>query len=183
MTAEQQQTIHNPDIQNSAQVSSQFLFSSSVPASDNNNNDNLKRSSSKSRLGADEIDDKSLTGASGCYEGEMERFFQSEVRPVYFGNNKTLQIIGVINSLISMCRWKEWCLFIAKNYSNSRFISKSLWCPRLHAIRHPNPSKPLRTSPARPPQTPHRLGIGFGGVLLGRPNRRGMDAELLVFGV
>lgn len=72
------------EIQASAYVSSQSLLSTSIPSSPNsapNNNQVGSRRSSKSRLNGEQI-------IEGHYEGNMERFFQSEVRPVYFGNNQ-----------------------------------------------------------------------------------------------
>ena len=73
----------NSEIQSSAQVNPQFLLLASVPSSPAYENNCAKRSMSRSRLGTDDNVDE----VSGHYEGEMERFFQSEVRPVYFGNN------------------------------------------------------------------------------------------------
>jgi hypothetical protein len=73
----------NNEIQASTYVSSQSLFSNSIPSSPNNSTSNFNqlgsRKSSKSKIGETAI-------VEGHYEGNMERFFQSEVRPVYFGN-------------------------------------------------------------------------------------------------
>jgi hypothetical protein len=73
----------NNEIQASTYVSSQSLFSNSIPSSPNNSTSNFNqlgsRKSSKSEIGETAI-------VEGHYEGNMERFFQSEVRPVYFGN-------------------------------------------------------------------------------------------------
>lgn len=71
------------EIQASAYVSDQNLLSASIPSSPNPANANQfgSRRSSKSRLNGEQtIEDH--------YEGNMERFFQSEVRPVYFGNEQ-----------------------------------------------------------------------------------------------
>ena len=82
-----------------------------------------------------------------------------------------------------MCRWKEWCLFLLKNYSNSRFISKSLVS-----------SFTCNTTPESLKTCPNTTRIGLLKLLtalesaflwrtVGRPNRRGLDAELLVLGI
>lgn len=76
--------INNEEIQASAYVNSQSLFSNSIPSSPNNSasasnfNQLGSRKSSKSKIGETAV-------VEGHYEGNMERFFQSEVRPVYFG--------------------------------------------------------------------------------------------------
>ena len=90
-------------IQSSAYVSSQILHSESIPSvqyddddvSDSNNKSNSKdnvtntfnnsRRYGKSRLNAGEEDDS----AAAHYSGTMERFFQSEVRAVFFGTTTT----------------------------------------------------------------------------------------------
>lgn len=72
------------EIQATAYVNSQSLFSNSIPSSPNNSasasnfNQLGSRKSSKSKIGETATEE-------GHYEGIMERFFQSEVRPVYFG--------------------------------------------------------------------------------------------------
>ena len=107
MTEQQQQTtaiFDNstiPEIQSSSQVNPQFLLStSSLPSPTTIDNNNVKRTSSRSRLGTDEVGGEA-TGSGGYYAGDMERFFQSEVRPVYFGK---LNIIICIDNLL--------CLFV-----------------------------------------------------------------------
>ena len=78
-------TTNNNEIQASTYVNSQSLFSNSIPSSPNNSTSNFNqfgdRKSNKSRIG-----ETTATIEEGHYEGNMERFFQSEVRPVYFGN-------------------------------------------------------------------------------------------------
>lgn len=87
--SQQQQTnpenvIFNSEIQSSAHLNSQYVISASFPASPTAIGPG-KKSSSRSRLGiSEEFGDGGGVGA--VYEGEMERFFQSEVKPVYFGN-------------------------------------------------------------------------------------------------
>lgn len=78
-------TTANSEILNSSHVNAQVLSSSSIASSSSpaNETNSVKKSTSRSRLGTDEIVDETL---GVCYGGEMERFFQSEVRPVYFGN-------------------------------------------------------------------------------------------------
>lgn len=68
----------DPEIQSSAYVSKQILQSSSIPRKPS--------FSSKSRVDSrEEKDGEVVDGESGYYEGRMDRFFQSEVRPIYFG--------------------------------------------------------------------------------------------------
>lgn len=76
-----QQTVQLEDlqIQSSAYVSSQSLLSTSMPSSPVASASNVvSKKSSKSRLTGEEDD-------NSHYQGTMERFFQSEVRPVFFG--------------------------------------------------------------------------------------------------
>lgn len=73
-------TTNTSEIQASTYVNGQSLLSASIPASphsSSNFNQLGSRKSSKSKIGEP---------IEGHYEGNMERFFQSEVRPVFFGN-------------------------------------------------------------------------------------------------
>lgn len=75
------------DIQSSAYVSSQILHSNSVSSSRDftggvtSKSFNTSRHSSKTRLSGENEESE-----TAHYSGAMERFFQSEVRAVHFGN-------------------------------------------------------------------------------------------------
>ena len=83
MTEESTQQIDDLQIQSSAYVSSQSLLSTSMPSSPVATSNVVSKKSSKSRLNGSEQDE------FAHYQGTMERFFQSEVRPVFFGNQRS----------------------------------------------------------------------------------------------